>query len=127
MYRPSPLSTKNIKGVIMFPQGQKGQKVKVMFWVKNVKISRPMSENHDNWLYLKHFLPTIYVSLREIHLKDIYHHIYENRTEKAPKLGGPYLRNRLRYRAIILHVKFFNGMYQHIQKLRKSKMVTWQG
>ena len=52
----------------------------------------------------------------EIHLKDIYHHIYEIGPEKVLKLGWPYLRNRLRYRAIILHVKFFNDMYQHIQK-----------
>ena len=48
MYRPFPLSTKNIKGVIMFPHGQKGQKVKVIFWVKRVKISRSLSENYDN-------------------------------------------------------------------------------
>ena len=34
-------------------------------------------------------------------------------------LGKPYLWNHLRYRAIILHEKFFNGMYQHIQKMKK--------
>ena len=48
-------------------------------------------------------------------------------SKKSRKLSGPYLQNYSRYRAIILHVKFFNDMYQHIQNWIKSKMVIWQG
>ena len=113
----------------MFLQGQKGQNVEVIFWVKKVKRSRSCSENHENLLYLKHLLPIMYVSLKEMVLNTFKRHIIISinlASKKAPKLSEPYLRNRLRYRAIILHVKFFIGMYQHIQKGRKSKMVASQ-
>ena len=46
----------------MFLHGQKGQNVEVIFWVKKVKRSRSLYENHKNLLYLKHFLPIMHVS-----------------------------------------------------------------
>ena len=51
VYRPSPLCTKNFKEVVMFLHGQKGQNgqnVEVIFWVKKVKRSWSLYENHEN-------------------------------------------------------------------------------
>ena len=75
VYRRSPSCTKKIKDVIMFPQGQKGQIVEVIFWVKKVKRSRSFSENHENLLYFKHFIPIMYVSLQEMVLNTFKRHI----------------------------------------------------
>ena len=66
VYRPSPLCTKNFKEVVMFLHGQKGQNVEVIFWVKKVKRSRSLYENHENLLYLKHFLPIMNASLQKM-------------------------------------------------------------
>ena len=63
----------------MFLRGQKGQKVKAIFWVKKVKRSRSLFENHENLLYLKHLtLLFMFNHLKWylMHLKDKYHHIY---------------------------------------------------
>ena len=120
VYRPSPLCTKNFKGIIMFLHGQKGQNVEVIFWVKKVKRSRSLYENHKNLLYLKHFLPIMHVSPGGMVLNTLKRHLssYLWNWSFMPRrdMGEPYLWNCLRYRAIIMHDKFFNGMYQHIQK-----------
>ena len=99
---------------------QKGKKIKVIFW-KSIFFL----------LYLKHILPIIYDSLQEMVLNIFKRHISSYismnlPSKKVPKLSEPYLRNHLMYRAMILHVKFFNVMYKHIQKWRKSKMVNSQ-
>ena len=77
---------------------------------------------------LKKLVSFMYVSLQEMVLNTFIRHIISINlaSKKAPKLGEPYLWNRLRYIPINLHVKFFNGMYQHIQKWRKSKMFISQ-
>ena len=46
----------------MFLHGQKGKKNEVTFWVKKVKRSKSLYENHEDLLYLKHFLPIMHVS-----------------------------------------------------------------
>ena len=59
----------------MFLQGQKGQIVEVIFWVKKVKKSRSFPENHDIFIYLKHFLSIVRVSLQEMFLNTFKRHI----------------------------------------------------